>query len=114
MTKELVCCVCETHFQVDSLDGEYIRRYSACKSCFTYFDGFAKWLEEITPEDVVYWRMLEEHAEQQRYLTDVHGIHGEHASCYLCNFENDYICHKYNGGCDQIEVCRKICEQEGV
>lgn len=56
----------------------------------------------------------DEYSEQHRYITDVYGIHGAHTGCYLCNFENDYICHQYNGGCDRIDVCRKIREQEGV
>ena len=30
------------------------------------------------------------------------------ASCYLCNFEDEYICHKYDGGCKNIEICRNI------
>lgn len=58
MANELVCHICETHFPTDSDDGEYIKRHSACKSCFTYFDGFSKWLEEITPDDIEYWETL--------------------------------------------------------
>ena len=43
------------------------------------------------------------------------GVHGAHACCYLCNFESDYICHQYNGGCPRIEECRWIhnLEQRG-
>jgi hypothetical protein len=33
-----------------------------------------------------------------------------HAGCYICNFEDDYMCHKFNGGCKNIELCRKIKE----
>lgn len=35
----------------------------------------------------------------------------EHAACYLCNFEDEYICHTYNGGCKNIEQCRDIREK---
>lgn len=29
-------------------------------------------------------------------------------SCYLVNFEDDYLCHKHNGGCKNIDKCRDI------
>ena len=54
----------------------------------------------------------EEYSKQHRYLSEKYGIHGAHACCYMCNFENDYICHVFNGGCEQIDVCRKIREGE--
>lgn len=54
----------------------------------------------------------DDYMDRHRYLTKTYGIHGAHASCYLCNFENDYICHKFNGGCDRIDVCRKIRDEE--
>lgn len=31
--------------------------------------------------------------------------------CYLCNFENQYICREHNGGCTGISVCKKINER---
>lgn len=34
-----------------------------------------------------------------------------HAACYLCNFEDEYICHTHNGGCEKIELCRGIQEK---
>ena len=48
---------------------------------------------------------------QHRYLSEKYDIHGAHACCYMCNFENDYICHTFNGGCDRIDICRKIREE---
>lgn len=54
----------------------------------------------------------DEYIERHRYLTDKYGIHGAQACCYMCNFENDYICHQYNGGCKRIDVCRKIRADE--
>lgn len=54
----------------------------------------------------------DEYIEQHHYLTDKYSIHGAHAGCYICNFENDYICHQYNGGCDRIDTCRRIREEE--
>ena len=31
-----------------------------------------------------------------------------HAACYLCNFEDEYICHIHDGGCNCMETCRNI------
>lgn len=28
--------------------------------------------------------------------------------CYLCNFEDEYICKEYNGGCKSIHICKNI------
>lgn len=39
-------------------------------------------------------------------------ITNEQASCYLSNFEDGYICRKYNGGCRNINTCREISENE--
>lgn len=54
----------------------------------------------------------EEYSEQHRYLMDKYKIRGMHACCYMCNFDNEYVCHQYNGGCHWIGVCRNIQEQE--
>lgn len=32
--------------------------------------------------------------------------------CYLLNYEDGYICHKYNGSCKNIDICKKISEDE--
>lgn len=53
-----------------------------------------------------------EYIERHQQLTDKYDIHGAQAACYMCNFENDYICHQYNGGCSRIDVCRKIREDK--
>lgn len=54
----------------------------------------------------------EDYHKNHRYLTEKYGIHGAQACCYMCNFENEYVCHQYNGGCKRIDVCRKIKETE--
>jgi hypothetical protein len=54
----------------------------------------------------------DDYTKRHRYLSEKYGIHGAHACCYMCNFENDYICHTFNGGCDRIDVCRKIRDSE--
>ena len=55
----------------------------------------------------------DEYPSQHYYITNTYKIHGAHAGCYLCNFENEYICHQFNGGCDHIDECRFIrsCEE---
>lgn len=54
----------------------------------------------------------EVYRKNHRYLTEKYGIHGAQACCYMCNFENEYVCHQYNGGCKRLDVCRKIRETE--
>lgn len=44
-------------------------------------------------------------------IIDSCSITEAHAGCYLCNFENEYICHIYNGGCKKIEQCKTIREK---
>lgn len=34
--------------------------------------------------------------------------------CYLCNFDDEYICRKYNGGCKSINVCEIIKKGESI
>lgn len=53
-----------------------------------------------------------EYLENHHYLSEKYDIHGAHACCYMCNFENDYICHQYNGGCQYLETCQKIRHTE--
>lgn len=48
----------------------------------------------------------------QERLVSTYGIHELQAACYLCNYKDDYICCKLNGGCKDIEICRSIREIE--
>lgn len=41
-------------------------------------------------------------------IMDMCSVTEGHAACYLCNFEDEYICHTYNGGCKKVEQCRII------
>ena len=47
-------------------------------------------------------------------LVSLYTITEDHAGCYLCNYEDDYICHKFNGGCKNAELCKRISESECV
>ena len=44
-------------------------------------------------------------------IIDICSVEEGHAACYLCNFEDEYICNMYNGGCKKIEQCRCIQEK---
>lgn len=50
--------------------------------------------------------------EQSINITEHFNINRAIAQCYICNFEDDYICHQFNGGCDNIELCRKIYDKQ--
>ena len=54
----------------------------------------------------------EEYADAQRYLSEKYQINRHHAGCYLVNFEDDYICRKFNGGCENISKCRLMNKLE--
>ena len=47
-------------------------------------------------------------------LSSTYYISKEYVGCYLSNFEDDYICHKHNGGCKNITKCREIFEKDGA
>lgn len=36
----------------------------------------------------------------------------DHAACFICNYNDDYICKKFNGGCKTIETCKEIYNGE--
>lgn len=42
----------------------------------------------------------------------MNSISNEQAACYLSNYKDGHICHKYNGGCKNIDICRKISDEE--
>jgi len=47
-------------------------------------------------------------------LCDSYHVSDGMVRCYLVNFEDDYICHKYNGGCKFINECRHIEASESI
>lgn len=55
---------------------------------------------------------FEEFDKDLRRLVDEYKISEDHAACYLCNWEDTYICHTYNGGCSYGLKCHNICESE--
>lgn len=50
--------------------------------------------------------------EKANRISTTYQITCDHAGCYLSNFEDDYICHKCNGGCRNINKCKEISEKE--
>lgn len=49
---------------------------------------------------------------EQNRLIATYEITSVHACCYMCNYEDDFICHQHNNGCDSVEECRRIYEKE--
>ena len=49
---------------------------------------------------------------EENRLASTYNITNVHAGCFMCNFENEYICIKYNGGCKGLNKCREIFEKE--
>lgn len=58
----------------------------------------------------------EPHKRFQEELNNImvtYELEENHASCYICNFENTYICHQHNKKeCDKIDICRNVRKQE--
>lgn len=54
----------------------------------------------------------EEIEKEQNRLSSIYNISKVHAGCYMCNFENKYICVEHNGGCKGLDKCRSIYEKE--
>lgn len=50
--------------------------------------------------------------EEMNKLTSTYGISEHHAGCYICNYEDKFICHEFNNGCDSVDKCRSIYEKE--
>lgn len=45
-------------------------------------------------------------------MCSTYQITEDHAGCYLSNYEDEYICHKYNGGCRHANKCKEISDKE--
>ena len=58
-------------------------------------------------------KMTESFESELKRISSTYQISKDHAGCYLSNYENEYICHKHNGGCKNIEMCRGISTKEG-
>lgn len=52
----LNCEACGDCFPTGDINEQYIKRHGICKSCFNYFDGFQKWLNEKYLEDAEEWQ----------------------------------------------------------
>ena len=50
--------------------------------------------------------------QEENRLASTYNITNVHAGCYMCNFKDEYICVKHNGGCKNISKCRSIFEKE--
>lgn len=68
----------------------------------------AKDLDIILKTEASNLKFLEETEE----LVKKYNISRDTAHCYICNFEDDYICHQLNRGCNNVELCRQINKKQ--
>lgn len=54
---------------------------------------------------------FEEYNSELNRISSTYQIREDHAGCYMANYENQYICHEYKGGCKSLEKCREIREK---
>lgn len=52
--------------------------------------------------------ILDPFFKEVKIISEKYNINNEHAACYICNFRDEYICNKFNGGCKDYELCEKI------
>lgn len=67
---------------------------------------------DISIDKVVENFKLIDFIEENKRLSSTYGITETHASCFLCNHEDRYICNEYNGGCGSLAKCKEIYEKE--
>ncbi len=41
-------------------------------------------------------------------ITEKYGVTDNQAACYMSNYADDYICKRFNGGCENIALCERI------
>jgi hypothetical protein len=68
----------------------------------------AKDLDIILKTEASNLKFLEETEE----LVKKYNISRDTAHCYICNFEDDYICNRLNRGCNNVELCRQINKKQ--
>ena len=64
------------------------------KGCADYSQRFSKFEKEMNR------------------LASTYGITDIHAECYMCNYEDKFICREYNNGCESMDKCKEIFEKE--
>lgn len=55
---------------------------------------------------------IEDFKEESKRLISEYEITETHAGCFLCNYEDRYICNEHNGGCRLLDKCKEINEKE--
>lgn len=73
-------------------------------------NSYPKWCPLMLCEE----RHLKEFEEKVNRLVISHNITETHAGCYLCNYDDKFICHEFNNGCESIDECRNIYEKETI
>lgn len=94
-TEECKCLTCGT-------PTKYIEVCSEAHFCSDEcIDKFYKQVEEFEGVGTDF-------EEKLNGISTTYHITNDHAGCWLSNFEDDYICHKHNGECENIDKCREI------
>lgn len=73
-------------------------------------NSYPKWC----PLRVIKGERIKEFEEKVNDLVKLHNITDVHAGCYLCNYDDKFICHEFNNGCESINKCRSIHEKDAV
>lgn len=47
-----------------------------------------------------------------KIISEKYNVSNEYAACHICNYGDEYICKKFNGGCDCVGVCERIFNGE--
>ncbi len=55
---------------------------------------------------------IKDFKEESKKLSSAYGITETHADCFLCNYEDRYICNEYNGVCKSLAKCKEIYGKE--
>lgn len=56
---------------------------------------------------------LEPFFQKCKVISEKYNISNDHAACFICNYKDNYICKKFNGGCEHIELCERILNKTG-
>lgn len=55
---------------------------------------------------------MKEFKDEVARLVSTYGLSDVYAGCYLSNFGDEFICKKFVGGCNRVNVCKKLHQQE--
>lgn len=69
------------------------------EQCKNVFDSSS--IDELRDE-------LDPFFQKVKIISEKYNVSNEHAACHICNYGDEYICKKFNNGCDCVGVCERI------